>query len=109
MFNIPSVSNQTSGTIKKPSLIAQGTLTATQIPDKELERPQKKNDKASTHSDARALSSVPNPSTDSEDDSVVDPPVRRQGMRPRRLSTYESTEAVMDLENDTIGGSARQQ
>jgi hypothetical protein len=27
--------------------------------------------------------------------------------RPRRLSSYESTDGVMDLEDDVIGGTAR--
>lgn len=44
-----------------------------------------------------------------EDERVDIPPVSQSPKRPRRrrLSTYESSDGAMDLEDDFIGGSAR--
>lgn len=47
---------------------------------------------------------TPNSDTESEHDSV--PPIRPP-RRPRRLSTYESSDGGMDLEGPEYGGSAR--
>ncbi|PCH38509.1 vacuolar amino acid permease [Wolfiporia cocos MD-104 SS10] len=49
--------------------------------------------------------SIKDTSDDDEDDGC--PSIRTEGPRPRRLSTYESSEGGMDLESDVIGGSAR--
>jgi hypothetical protein len=43
--------------------------------------------------------------SDNEDEDV--PPIRPLPTRRRRLSTYESSDSVLDLEDDEIGGSAR--
>jgi len=45
--------------------------------------------------------------SETEDDHAVPFPVR-PSPRPRRLSMFESVDGIMDLENDRIGGSARQ-
>lgn len=38
-------------------------------------------------------------------DGVID--IRNRIKNSRRLSTFESTDSVMDYESDTVGGSAR--
>lgn len=61
------------------------------------------------------MSPTDTPVDSEEDDEVPIPrtPVMRTKVRPtdlrrpRRLSTYESHDGVLDLESDTIGGSAR--
>ncbi|KAH9939440.1 MFS general substrate transporter [Amylocystis lapponica] len=81
------------------------------IPDKPLDGPTPR----SPHVPPNAIS----PERDSEDtaadedeadDSDSDdgkPALRTVGPCPRRLSTFESSDGVLDLESDTIGGSAR--
>jgi hypothetical protein len=74
-----------------------------------LDRPtQNEPDGPSPPSDARVSSPLLDSPADSEDDVNHGPPVRPPGMRPRRLSTYESADGVLDLESDRVGGSARQ-
>jgi len=46
--------------------------------------------------------------SDEENRNLTSPIPVRPGLRPRRLSTFEEADAVMDLEGDRIGGSARQ-
>lgn len=49
--------------------------------------------------------SVVDDDDDEEDD--VESAIKTMPPRPRRLSGYETTDGGMDLESDTIGGSAR--
>ena len=71
-----------------------------------MERPTRNEpDRPGPPSDTSPLLDSP---ADSEDDVNHGTPVRPPGMRPRRLSTYESADGVLDLESDRVGGSARQ-
>ncbi|KAI0761482.1 vacuolar amino acid permease [Trametes elegans] len=49
----------------------------------------------------------PDESTDSDSDDSVVAPITTRAPKRRRLSTYESSDGGMDLEDDRIGGSAR--
>lgn len=64
-----------------------------------------------TEIDAGATDEAPAETGPHVDDSAhaIRPPLRRgsQRQRRRRLSTYESADAMMDLEADDVGGSAR--
>ncbi|CCM04545.1 uncharacterized protein FIBRA_06726 [Fibroporia radiculosa] len=86
------------------------------IPDKPLERTRPRSTSYGAVSSAHSApthaneteSSIDNDGPHaSDDDEDAIPPLRTRGPRPRRLSTYESSDGGMDLESDTIGGSAR--
>ncbi|KAI8974212.1 vacuolar amino acid permease [Trametes punicea] len=55
--------------------------------------------------DVEAQSERGNEDEDEDDDGC--PPITTRAPRRRRLSTYESSEGIMDLEDPDIGGSAR--
>lgn len=85
------------------------------IPDKTLDstRPRGRSVSAAAAAEPRTASPVTNESPlDSDDEHSAEadddmPALRTADWRPRRLSTYESSESYMDLESDVIGGSAR--
>ncbi|GBE82865.1 Multidrug resistance protein [Sparassis crispa] len=85
------------------------------IPDKPLDDPRAKSmsdDQPPSHTAIHERPAYRNEDIQElgDDDEEEDVPVsvlKTQGPRPRRLSTYESHDGGMDLESDTIGGSAR--
>lgn len=98
---------------------SKATLTTrSQIPDKSLDAPPPPEREPAGRSDPESrenpleVTDDPEESAEelhaSEDEDVpaIRPPLT--GKRRRRLSTYESSDGGMDLENDEIGGSARQ-
>ncbi|KDQ59888.1 hypothetical protein JAAARDRAFT_153957 [Jaapia argillacea MUCL 33604] len=99
---------------------AFSTLTAylvrLPIPDKSLEhsdesRPSPSSTPSSTTTSSTATPQASEPPSDDEGEEISKrvkrPVLKTSGLRPRRLSTYESADGVMDLESDRIGGSAR--
>lgn len=91
-------------------------LTVHQIPDKELDsdRPAEQPTPSDTESTGRTVVEEPEQGADefhdeSEGENTV-PAIRPlPTTQRRRLSTYESSDSVLDLEDDEIGGSARPQ
>ncbi|KAH7911105.1 major facilitator superfamily domain-containing protein [Hygrophoropsis aurantiaca] len=84
------------------------------IPDKTLEhKPRKQsNGTSTTPGDVEShsvTSGTPDEGIDSDDGDMPDgPSITRPKPRRRRLSTFESTDGILDLESETVGGSARQ-
>lgn len=85
------------------------------IPEKSLEyqpRPKVLNESPTDISEEprsvpASTTESPFETSDEEEDHEPLPALRTQDRRPRRLSTYESSDGGMDLESDTIGGPAR--
>ena len=87
----------------------------TQIPEKVLEH-QPPQPPAESRTDIEEPPSVRETPFHSDDEIEDEEPalatqpipvLTTQDRRPRRLSTYESSDGGMDLESDVIGGSAR--
>lgn len=97
------------------SMFAELNISTSQIPEKELDQEPSVPAPAPVLNSENVMSPTDTPEESEDEDEVAIPrtPVMRTRARPldlrrpRRLSTYESQDGVLDLESDTIGGSAR--
>jgi len=99
------------------SLTLCAYLVRLAIPDKSLDERSSDPEPEERRTDSESLSPPETPIESDDEDRdgrlITKPPVVRTFVRPvdlrrpRRLSTYESYEGILDLENDKIGGSAR--
>lgn len=93
-------------------MFAELNISTSQIPEKELDQEPSEPAPAPV---LNVMSPTDTPEDSEEEDEVAisrTPVMRTRARpldlrRPRRLSTYESQDGVLDLESDTIGGSAR--
>ncbi|KAA1475860.1 MFS general substrate transporter [Dentipellis sp. KUC8613] len=81
-------------------------------PVEDIDEPIKKVAATATEVEVETETETPFDSDDDDGDDSTDsdpnvPALRTFERRPRRLSTYESSDGGMDLESDDIGGSAR--
>ena len=83
-------------------------LTVIKIPDKSLDAERPSDESESSEDECQPMTEEPERVEglcESENEDLA--PIRPLPTRRRRLSTYESSDSVLDLEDDEIGVSAR--